>query len=308
MQLVMGSDDFGYSVGFNMGLKKVIENEGPVTYVALMSDTPGAVDAMEFMRQYPWISVSWHMHFRGKPQLPPEKVPSLVDKNGRFRFVDVWNPDTFNPEARKKRFEGVKYEEILEELRAQLLLFEKHMGRVPDCGGGHAGDPVGDATLAVCEEFGIPTDYETRGGKERPARWAHVKMQHVHQPGQENYLVRTNEDSYIRNCTYDPIGYLLRDEQNLLSMECPQITWHCGWYDDYMFQDATYFYCGDRKFFEPSPLMDTHAMLSPEVRQWIKDNKIELISMADAIYGTKHYQNHLRSVDSDLWIGNILKK
>ncbi len=305
MQLVMRCDDFGYTPVFNQGLKKVLR-EGVCSHVELMSDTPGNIDAMETMREYPWVSVGWHMHWRGTPVLPAGEVPSLLAEDGKhFKFRDVWTKDTFNPEARKKMMEGVEYDEVVKELRAQLALFEEHMGRVPDLAGAHGDNVVADATRQVCDEYGIPYDCIHMVGPDGSVsdvgeRWKHVKLVTIHQPGHPVYLVRTNEDSYIRNCTYDPMGYILRDDQHVLDLECGCMAWHPGFFDDYMYQDATYFYDGDRKYFEPSPLVDCAMLCDPRLRQWIRDNHVELINMRDAIYGTKHYQNHLRMIGSDL--------
>ena len=44
--------------------------------------------------------------------------------------------------------------------------------------------------------------------------------------------------------------------------------------------------------------------MSNEFKEWIINNKIELISQRDAIYGTSEFQNHLKEINSPLWIGN----
>ena len=298
MKLVQASDDFGYCEGFNLGLKKVMPY-GTITHVNLMTDTPGNIDAFKFLREHPEVSIGWHQHFRGTPLVDPAKVPSLLDETGHFKFKDVWNKDTFNEEARRKKFEGVKYEEALLELRAEIELCAKYAGRVPDFCGSRGGNPVADATLQVCEEFGIANQREMM-------EKLGANMVHIHQPGDATYLVRISEDSYTRNCTYDPMAYLENDPQGILQNECSQIAWHAGFYDDYMFTDGSYFYEGNQKFFEPSPLVDCAMLCSQRLRNWIKKNKVELVSMTDAIYGTRNFQNHLRAIGSDLYIGNIL--
>ena len=303
MQLVMRCDDFGYTNVFNMGLKKVLE-EGIVSHVELMPDTPGAIDAMETMRRYPWVSVGWHKHFRGKPVLPPEQVPTLVDGQGRFRFREVWSPDMGNPTV----FEGVDERELTAELTAEVDLFLRHMGRVPDCSGtGRPGTVMEAASRTVCERFGIPYDCSGRIGPDGTLhgpseKWKLVKLVMVNQPSHPVYLCRTAEDSTIRNCTYDPLGYMLRDEQHILDLECGMMAWHPGYLDDYMYEDATYFYEGNRRFFEGSMLRDVTALCSPELRRWIRENRVELISVRDALYGTHEYQNHLRAIGSDLYM------
>lgn len=304
MQLVMRCDDFGYSEVFNLGLKKVLE-QGIVTHVELMPDTPGNIDAMETMRRYPWVSVGWHAHFRGRPVLPVEQVGSLVDGQGRFRFREVWSKDMGDP----KKFEGVAPEELEAELTAEAELFLKHMGRVPDVAGvGRPGTVLNTVFKGVCDRFGIAYDCNARiapdGSVHGPSeKWKHVKLTMVNQPSHPVYLCRTAEDSYERNCTYDPLGYILRDDQHLLELDCGMMAWHPGFMDDYMYEDATYFYDGDRRYFEGSMLRDVTVLCSAELKEWVKKNKVELINMRDALYGTREYQNHLRAVGSGLYMG-----
>ena len=53
-KLIVRADDFGYTVAHNDGTMEAIDN-GIVTSVDLMLDTPGTLDAMERIRAYPWI-------------------------------------------------------------------------------------------------------------------------------------------------------------------------------------------------------------------------------------------------------------
>ena len=130
-------------------------------------------------------------------------------------------------------------------------------------------------------------------------------MTHIHQPGEATYLKRISEDNYIRNCTYDPLAYLKEDPQGILQNECSQIAWHAGYYDDEVFLDGSYFYDGDQRYFEPSPLLDTAMLCSEGFVEWVRENHVELVSMRDAIYGTDEFQTHLKEVDSPMWIGNM---
>ena len=50
---------------------------------------------------------------------------------------------------------------------------------------------------------------------------------------------------------------------------------------------------------------ELQAVISPEVKQWIIDNKIELTTFRDIINGTSEYQDHLKDIDSPLWVGNF---
>jgi hypothetical protein len=45
-------------------------------------------------------------------------------------------------------------------------------------------------------------------------------------------------------------------------------------------------------------------MCDPRLKQWIKENRVELINQRDALYGTHEYQQHLKDIGSDLYMGN----
>ena len=47
------------------------------------------------------------------------------------------------------------------------------------------------------------------------------------------------------------------------------------------------------------------ALTSDTLKNWVREHNIELINFRDALHGTQEYQNHLRSVDSDLFLGNL---
>ena len=45
---------------------------------------------------------------------------------------------------------------------------------------------------------------------------------------------------------------------------------------------------------------DVHTLTGAPLRNWIKDNHIELINFRDALYGTRTFQNHQHAIGSDL--------
>lgn len=88
-RLVYRADDIGYTKTFNDGAFKAIEN-GIVTSADVMLDTPGSVDALERLRDYPWISVGWHSgHLWGSAVADPRLVPHMVDGTGIYGALDA---------------------------------------------------------------------------------------------------------------------------------------------------------------------------------------------------------------------------
>jgi len=47
-------------------------------------------------------------------------------------------------------------------------------------------------------------------------------------------------------------------------------------------------------------VQDSWAMRDVRLKNWIKQNNIELVSYHDALYGANNYQNHLKAIGSDL--------
>ena len=45
--------------------------------------------------------------------------------------------------------------------------------------------------------------------------------------------------------------------------------------------------------------------ISEKTKQWIKENKIEIVNQKDMLYGTNEYQQHLKEIGSDLYLGNM---
>ena len=301
MKLVVRADDVGYSKVHNIGTFETLDN-GIVTSVDVMLDTPGTEEALEKLRNYPWISIGWHTHFWGSPVLGGDKVPTLFDVSRNGFRKDLAADD-------------VDFDEALAECRAQMERCVKILGRTPDVGGSfvRTDSPFGKACQQVHEEYGIVTDFMgTDLGKPSDIytvqnKWADRKIyvrglwEYVWPLKQEPLGPNGYTDSISALLDYDPIRYYVEDESGLLKIDDGSITvhaWHPGYVDYYVYR------CGDHTpgapVFKDIRTVDVHALCSPQVKAWIKDNGVELINMRDALYGTNEYQNHLRAIGSDL--------
>ncbi len=87
-QLIVTADDFGVAVPVNEAVELGHRN-GILTGASLMVTAPAAADAVERARRLPDLGVGLHVVLvDGRPALPPEQIPDLVQPNGRF-FDDV---------------------------------------------------------------------------------------------------------------------------------------------------------------------------------------------------------------------------
>lgn len=312
MKLIVRVDDVGYTSIHNLGTWKTIE-EGIATSADVMLDTPGTEDALRRLRDYPWISVGWHSHLWGSPVLPASEVPTLVGANGHFRH-DL------------STAEDVSFDEALKELRTELFRCVDILGRAPCCREFNYGDtPLGRAMDVVVKEFGIATDFlypsEFLGdftksidglappvGKdgEMPAiaggklddRWKDRKIHHSLCGGMPSMT-----DSLTDAMNYDPLKGFFADQDRILNRKEDEIAfsaWHPGYVDYYVMRE------GDHGFAAKNYILcrpvDVEALCDVRLRDWVIENKIELVNFHDALYGTRDYQNHLRHIGSPLAI------
>lgn len=283
MKLIVRADDFGYTKAYNDGTIEAIDN-GIVTSVDIMFDTPGAIDALIRIRDYPWISIGWHAHFWGKPVLDPSLVPSMIDESGKFKF-----------RKDQKLKSTCKYEEVLMESRAQMELCLKILGRVPDTAWiQDNGSEFERARKQVCEEYGIQMNIASKPdykGVVVPSydRYKHLNIYMPNQPATVYKICYSND--YSERMSYDPIKYYTNDEGDILNKEIALTAWHPGYLDPYIMSESS---------LAEGRVIDVKALCSDELKRWIVENKIELVNHRDAIYGTNEYQNHLRSANSPL--------
>ena len=311
MKLIIRVDDVGYTPVHNLGTWKAIE-EGIATSADVMLDTPGTEDALQKLKEYPWISIGWHAHFWGSPVLPASEVPTLVDPaRGHFRH------DLDSME--------ISEEETLKELRAELDRCIDIYGRTPGYieFGFDPSTPFGKAIYTVLEEYGIVHHFISDDGTMIPESIKKLMLQN--RPADEEgelklparmaadewldrkiyaaNIVSTAalEDSLTDNISYDPVGHFLANAHVLLERPSDQAfftAWHPGYLDPYVMKEGDF---GPfAKNFLLTRLVDTLALCDDRMKNWIIENKVELVSIADAIYGTRTFQNHLRNIGSPL--------
>ncbi len=145
--VIVNADDLGRTPGINAGIFAA-HRRGVVTSATLMVGFPAAAAAAAEWAAAPALGVGLHVTLTGAaPTLPPERVPSLVDADGRLpRFPD--------------RQTGADPGEVLAEVRSQLARFRELTGRLPTHLDSHHHSHrlpvVLDALVAVARETGLP--------------------------------------------------------------------------------------------------------------------------------------------------------
>ena len=104
---------------------------------------------------------------------------------------------------------------------------------------------------------------------------------------------------------YDPVLFYTEDRAGILKYPEDMIivqSWHPGYVDYYTYRLGERANRARAQQFVVGRIQDVAAMCDPRLKNWIKQNRIELVNMRDALYGTDEYQNHLKVIGSDLYM------
>jgi hopanoid biosynthesis associated protein HpnK len=83
-RLVLNADDFGAAQEVNEAVERA-HRDGVLRSASLMVGAPATADAVERARRTRGLAVGLHLVLvNGRPVLPPERVPDLVDERGDF--------------------------------------------------------------------------------------------------------------------------------------------------------------------------------------------------------------------------------
>jgi hopanoid biosynthesis associated protein HpnK len=112
-ELIVNADDFGLTRGVNEGIIRA-NREGILTSATLMANRRAFEDAVERAKQNPQLGVGCHLALvGGRAVAPPEKIPSLADRDGRL-------PSSIGLLMAKLNSGMVRTKDIEAEFRAQI--------------------------------------------------------------------------------------------------------------------------------------------------------------------------------------------
>jgi chitin disaccharide deacetylase len=122
-RLIVNADDFGRTHPVSDGILSA-HRDGIVTSTTVMMCMPGAAhDLTRAVAEAPKLGLGVHLVFTaGRPLLPPEWVPSLIDEHGNCLTQDaiLSDPQRISPD------------ELRSEFKAQISGFKNATGRLPD--------------------------------------------------------------------------------------------------------------------------------------------------------------------------------
>jgi hopanoid biosynthesis associated protein HpnK len=117
-RLIVTADDFGASIAVNEAVE-IAHRTGILTAASLMVAGEAAGDAVERARRLPALGVGLHLVLvDGRPTLPTEDVPDLVDASGHFRtnMARAGAAMFFRPTVRRQ---------LRQEIEAQFAAFAR---------------------------------------------------------------------------------------------------------------------------------------------------------------------------------------
>ncbi len=115
-ELIVTADDFGLALPVNEAVERG-HRDGILSSASLMVAAPATDEAVERARRLPSLRVGLHVVLvNGRPALPPERVPALVDAEGKFET------NLFRAGVRYFLTPGIR-KQLEAEIRAQFAAF-----------------------------------------------------------------------------------------------------------------------------------------------------------------------------------------
>jgi predicted glycoside hydrolase/deacetylase ChbG (UPF0249 family) len=106
--LIINADGYGFTAGISRAIEECVAF-GTVRSLSANVNFPHADSLVDLVRRHPDLSVGCHLNpVVGRPVLPPQRVPSLLNPDGEFHYK------SFTREVIAKRIR-------IDELRAELL-------------------------------------------------------------------------------------------------------------------------------------------------------------------------------------------
>jgi len=263
MKLIVSAADFAMTEGITDGCLRAIR-DGILTDVGLMTNQlHSARRAVEELKKYPHVSMGIDFNLvSGKPASDPAAIPSLVGADGRFISSRI---------RRAQGLNEINQKEAELEFDQQMRNFIQLTGQLPVYIMGHSWSSPNlvQAGKLIAERYGVPAQldpsgFEAQFNLKRPrASWYTFARENLQVFSEDPDRLRPQLDANL-------IRFLIEDQAALLDEDLVLLRTHCGYCDSELFTLST---------FNLVRIRDLEALCSPQVRQWIADHQIELISM-----------------------------
>ncbi len=117
-RLIVNADDLGLTPGVNRGIVRAFQH-GIVTSASLLVTGSAFEDAIALARDFPALDVGLHLALvEEQAVLPPEALPTLVDKTGRL-------PRTKGEFFKRALLRRISWDEVEREIAGQIARFQQ---------------------------------------------------------------------------------------------------------------------------------------------------------------------------------------
>ena len=250
MKLIINGDDFGITHACNLAILDCF-NHGVMTSASMMTNMPYAEEAAKLWKDNPKLSVGLHLNLTvGYPLC--RNLRTLTNEDGAF-----------NRQVLKAKPQDIDIEEMRLECQSQMDKFIEMTGRLPDHINSHHGIEAIPGGSIVLQELAKKYDLPIR--------------QLTYLPKSETIEYTTNYEIPLMRVLPDssvgPKGVVdLFTNEDLKGEGFFEWLGHPGYVDWDLMQlsSLTLGRCSD-----------AHCFCSPEIKEWIKENNIELITYLD---------------------------
>lgn len=269
-RLIINSDDYGWTPDISRGIREAHLN-GVVTSTTCMMNIPTAArDVALAVQETPRLGLGVHLVLTmGRPILPSEAVPSIVDENRNH----------FKYQAFFENLPHLDMTEVKAEWRAQIEAFIRAAGRKPDHLDSHHHSSfftseLFRAMLEIANEYNCPIRNPSAYRSSLTASLAGLRdpvSEHAPRLMKE-FNARTTDTIFVNFYDDGATHENLLDIVGRLEHGTAEIMCHPGYVDEALAKESVY------SFQRESELK---ILTDPAVRQAIEANGIQLITFAN---------------------------
>lgn len=249
-RLILRADDLGFSEAVNYGIEKTVR-DGLIKSVGLMTNMPASAHGVELLKGLP-VCYGQHTNIcAGRPLTDPSRIPSITNENGTFKPSKLY---------RSAKEDFVALDEVILEIEAQYERFQELTGEEPHYFEGHA--------VASANFFrGMEIVAQRHGLK-----YLEMKMDGPAVFGQSKLYMHMES----MKPGYDPMQSMRSLTFHEAEDEADVFVCHPGYLDDYILKVSS---------LTIPRTQEVEMACSDELKQWVRENDIELITYDDAWYG-----------------------
>lgn len=253
MKLIVQADDYGISEGVIYGVMKGV-TDGVLTCVGMFANMPCSPLAAELIKDKD-ICLGIDINICTGPCVSnPAEIPTIAKSDG-IMYTKKEHCELDEQDADKDHMD---YGECVKEVSAQIERFKQLVGRYPAYINGHSyhNKTIDKAVKDVSVTYGIPMAKELEAAA------------HMVSPAKMWYKRPFPFEEQINAYAMDSI----REDRALVEAEHGILIFHCGYIDPALMEVST---------FSLIRVNDLKAVISQEMKDWIRDNNIELITYED---------------------------